>query len=79
MPPVCLQEAHHRGRVSSAQTMRVARLPSQVAPGPATLLNPEKGLLVLGHKSYGRGSAFLLKIGHEQVALADLPAQRWHP
>ena len=33
----------------------------QVAPGPATLLTPEPGLLVLGMKSYGRGSAFLLR------------------
>ena len=34
---------------------------SQVVPGPATLLTPEPGLLVLGMKSYGRGSAFLLR------------------
>ena len=33
----------------------------QVVPGPATLLTPEPGLLVLGMKSYGRGSAFLLR------------------
>ena len=34
----------------------------QVVPGPATLLTPEPGLLVLGMKSYGRGSAFLLRL-----------------
>jgi len=33
-------------------------------------LTPEPGLLVLGQKSYGRGSAFLLKVGHAQVAMA---------
>ena len=40
---------------------------AQVAPGPDMLRSPEPGLFVLGMKSYGRGSAFLLKIGHEQV------------
>lgn len=39
---------------------------AQVSPGPATMLNPEPGFFVVGMKSYGRGSAFLLKIGHEQ-------------
>jgi len=43
---------------------------AQVVPGPATLLTPEPGLLVLGMKSYGRGSAFLLRVGHEQVMQA---------
>ena len=37
----------------------------QVVPGPATLLTPEPGLLVLGMKSYGRGSAFLLRLLHQ--------------
>jgi len=39
----------------------------QVAAGVETLRNPEPGFFILGHKSYGRSSAFLLKIGHEQV------------
>jgi len=43
---------------------------SQVVPGPATLVSPEPGFLVLGMKSYGRGSAFLLKVGHEQCDMA---------
>jgi len=43
---------------------------AQVAPGPATLLTPEKGFLILGMKSYGRGSAFLLRVGIEQVQMA---------
>ena len=41
---------------------------AQPAPGRETLLNPEPGFYILGSKSYGRGSAFLLKIGYEQVA-----------
>ena len=43
---------------------------AQVSPGPATLTTPEPRLLVLGMKSYGRGSAFLLKIGNEQCDMA---------
>ena len=39
----------------------------QVAPGAATLQNPEPGFFIIGMKSYGRGSAFLMKIGNEQV------------
>jgi len=40
---------------------------AQVAPGAQTMLNPEPGFFVIGMKSYGRGSAFLMKIGQEQV------------
>jgi len=40
---------------------------AQVAHGADTLITPETGLFILGMKSYGRASAFLLKIGHEQV------------
>ena len=40
---------------------------AQISPGPATMLNPEPGFFVIGMKSFGRGSAFLLRIGHEQV------------
>jgi thioredoxin reductase len=35
--------------------------------GPEVLLNPEPGFFILGMKSYGRNSAFLLQTGHEQV------------
>src|SRR5215211_1444842 len=39
-----------------------------VAPlGPDTLLNPEPGFFILGAKSYGRNSQFLLRIGWQQV------------
>merc|ERR1719336_422282 len=41
----------------------------QVAPGPATLVSPEKGFFTLGMKSYGRGSAYLLRIGNEQIPM----------
>lgn len=35
--------------------------------GPETLRNPEPGFFILGAKSYGRTSAFLLRTGYEQV------------
>lgn len=40
---------------------------AQVGGGADTLKSPEPGFFILGSKSYGRNSAFLLKIGHEQV------------
>jgi len=39
----------------------------QAAPGPDLLVSPEPRFYVLGAKSYGRNSAFLLKLGHAQV------------
>lgn len=35
--------------------------------GPDVLVNPEPGFFILGMKSYGRNSAFLLNTGYEQV------------
>ncbi|NIR42400.1 MAG: NAD-binding protein [Gemmatimonadetes bacterium] len=35
--------------------------------GPDVLVNPEPGFYILGMKSYGRNSAFLLQTGYEQV------------
>ena len=35
--------------------------------GPDTLVNPEPGFFILGSKSYGRNSQFLLRVGWEQV------------
>jgi hypothetical protein len=35
--------------------------------GPDVLANPEPGFFILGVKSYGRNSAFLLDTGYEQV------------
>jgi len=35
--------------------------------GPETLASPEPGFFVIGHKSYGRRSDFLLRHGKEQV------------
>ncbi|KAK3248861.1 hypothetical protein CYMTET_41690 [Cymbomonas tetramitiformis] len=49
----------------------------QVAPGAQTMLNPEPDFFVIGMKAYGRSSAFLMRIGFEQVAsvmeLIDAP------
>ncbi|HZE18667.1 MAG TPA: hypothetical protein VE402_00980 [Candidatus Angelobacter sp.] len=39
----------------------------QISHGPDTLKNPEPDFYVLGNKSYGRGSEFLLAVGHSQV------------
>ncbi len=40
---------------------------AQPSPGLETLKNPEPGYFILGAKSYGRNSAFLLRLGHAQV------------
>ena len=40
---------------------------TQAAHGPETLANPEPGFFILGAKSYGRNSQFLLRIGWQQV------------
>jgi hypothetical protein len=40
---------------------------AQTSHGAATLQNPEPGFFILGVKSYGRNSSFLLRIGYEQV------------
>jgi cation diffusion facilitator CzcD-associated flavoprotein CzcO len=39
----------------------------QAPHGPDTLRNPEPGFFILGAKSYGRNSNFLLRIGWQQV------------
>ena len=39
----------------------------QAAPGPDQLKSPEPNFFVLGAKSYGRDSSFLLRTGHAQV------------
>ncbi len=39
----------------------------QTSHGPDTLVNPEPGFFILGAKSYGRNSQFLLSIGWQQV------------
>jgi len=40
---------------------------AQVAHGPETLVNPEPGFFILGAKSYGRNSQFLMSLGWQQV------------
>jgi thioredoxin reductase len=37
------------------------------SPGPEALRNPEPGFFILGSKSFGRNSQFLLRLGFEQV------------
>jgi len=39
----------------------------QKSLGADTLLNPEPGFFILGAKSYGRNSSFLMRLGWEQV------------
>jgi hypothetical protein len=50
----------------------------QAAPGAETLRTPEPGFFVLGAKSYGRNSQFLLTLGHRQIddVLSLLEADR---
>jgi hypothetical protein len=40
----------------------------QQSHGPETLTNPEPGFFILGAKSYGRNSQFLMRIGWAQVS-----------
>src|SRR4051794_3221558 len=40
---------------------------AQESHGPETLTNPEPGFFILGAKSYGRNSQFLMRIGWTQV------------
>ncbi len=40
---------------------------AQASHGPETLLTPEPGFFILGAKSYGRNSQFLMSIGWRQV------------
>ncbi|MFU8805601.1 MAG: flavoprotein, partial [Bradymonadaceae bacterium] len=40
---------------------------AQTSGGVDTLMNPEPNFFVLGAKSYGRNSDFLLKLGLEQI------------
>ena len=37
------------------------------ALGPDTLKNPEPNFFILGAKSFGTNSNFLLQVGHQQV------------
>lgn len=38
--------------------------------GPNVLKNPEPGFFILGAKSFGSNSSFLIRLGHEQIAQA---------
>lgn len=39
----------------------------QVSHGPDVLRNPEPGFFILGSKSYGRNSSFLMQVGLQQI------------
>jgi hypothetical protein len=41
---------------------------TQESHGAETLVNPEPGFFILGAKSYGRNSTFLMRVGWQQVA-----------
>ncbi|MFP5289176.1 MAG: hypothetical protein ACLGI9_25800, partial [Thermoanaerobaculia bacterium] len=41
---------------------------AQTSHGAETLMNPEPGFFILGIKSYGRNSTFLLRVGWDQVS-----------
>ena len=51
---------------------------TQTSAGPATLVNPEPDFFIVGAKSYGRSSNFLIKVGLEQIrdVLTLLHAER---
>ncbi len=50
---------------------------TQASPGASTLINPEPNFFILGSKSYGRSSRFLLRVGLEQIGqVVDLIAKR---
>ncbi len=40
---------------------------AQESHGPETLVNPEPNYFILGAKSYGRNSTFLMRVGWQQV------------
>jgi len=40
---------------------------AQVSHGPETLRNPEPGFFILGAKSYGKNSQFLIRLGLDQI------------
>ena len=40
---------------------------TQTSHGAETLVNPEPGFFLLGSKSYGRNSTFLMRVGWQQV------------
>ncbi len=40
---------------------------TQESHGAESLINPEPGFFILGSKSYGRNSTFLIRVGWQQV------------
>ncbi len=52
---------------AALQGQKSADLLSLKCPGPDTLRNPEPNFNILGAKSFGRNSQFLMRLGFEQV------------
>lgn len=54
-------------KLAAAQSGASGDCTRQASAGPAALLNPEPHFYVLGAKSYGRKSNFLVRTGREQI------------
>src|SRR4051794_33421733 len=73
--PIYRQLPIHQGDAAAAPMKLAAALLGaaagdcldQQSHGPETLTNPEPGFFILGAKSYGRNSHFLMRIGWTQV------------
>jgi thioredoxin reductase len=55
------------GPMKLAATLQDGDCLQQTSHGPETLKNPEPNFYILGAKSYGRNSQFLLRVGFEQI------------
>ena len=53
--------------LAQSQTDATIDCLDQTSCGPQSLLTPEPNFFILGSKSYGRGSQFLLSIGFDQI------------
>ena len=57
-----------KGARAGADAAAASDCMQQAAPGPDQLKTPEPHFYIIGYKSFGRDSQFLLKTGHGQVA-----------
>lgn len=53
--------------LSQANSAAAVDCLDQGSCGPESLMNPEPNFYILGSKSYGRGSQFLMSVGFEQI------------
>lgn len=72
-----------RADEARGSTARGADCLAQESHGAEALENPEPGFFIIGSKSYGRNSQFLLRVGWQQVddvaSLIDAPQPRAAP